>query len=152
MVPFSVTHCILRHMYTYQFSQIYIQIQSIWVLILDATFCISHSNNTLRKGKINLSPARFWWIVGQTVLFNFGITSRIEERKLWIQINSTLLKNWLCVASYLLWRGWVNALMKVGGTCSVMVNIIRNGHGDLWSNPGWYCLHFTYPWQRYESK
>ena len=29
------------------------------------------------------------------------------------------------------------------GTCGVMVTIVGNGHGDLSSNPGQSCLHFT---------
>ncbi len=29
------------------------------------------------------------------------------------------------------------------GTCGVTVIVIRNGHSDPSSNPGWGCLHFA---------
>ena len=30
-----------------------------------------------------------------------------------------------------------------GGACGVMVIVVRNGHSDTNSNPGWDWLHFT---------
>ena len=31
----------------------------------------------------------------------------------------------------------------LGGACGVMVIVVGNGHGDMSSNPGRDCLHFT---------
>ena len=53
------------------------------VQIQDETVCISYSASTLRKGMnpTILTPATVE-IVGQSVLFNLGITTDLEERKL----------------------------------------------------------------------
>ena len=43
-------------------------------------------------------------------------------------------------------------ILDFGGACGVMIIVVGNGLGDLSSNPGLGCLHFTYryyTWERY---
>ena len=45
---------------------------------------------------------------------------------------------------------FIGIIYKLEGPCGVMINVVRNGHGDPSSNPSRVYLHFTYPWERYE--
>ena len=45
--------------------------------------------------------------------------------------------NWLDYLKPQDYKNWL------GGARGVMVIVIRNGHGDTSSNPGWDWLHFT---------
>ena len=106
---------------TYTFFQFYNSYIHIWVIMvvvigngsstpifnLDKTACISFCANTLGKGMKPITLASSYeQVVGQTELINFGMTTNLEEAKVWIKTSCTLVKNWGVFC--LLWRGWIN--------------------------------------------
>ena len=71
------------------------------VQTLDKAVCISHSANTLRKSinpTILLLPVMSK-IVGQSVLFNFGMATSLREGKVWIQ-TSCKPEDWWALPDY----------------------------------------------------
>ena len=81
----------------------------IMVQLLNKAICISHSSKTFEKG---MNPiilrAAMGKIVEKTRQFSPSMATSLGERKLWIQISFTRIKNWLYVISWLSWKGWVS--------------------------------------------